>query len=214
MNLPQACLTSAGGHLLKKAVVVVFCVLGPMTTAAPSAIPVECGPKLDSTNAGAPLVTSRSAGAGSAISELRRISGLTWEQLAGMLQVSRRSLHFWATDKQMHPANEQRLQRVLAVLRRIDRGFPAQNRTLLLSPLEDGVMPYDLLRDARYEEVAERLGEGQSSPRLRVPPMSDDEWARRRPPAPADLLGARQESIHVESGRVIRTKPIRRSRRD
>lgn len=214
MNFPQASQTSAGGQLLKKAAVVVFCVLGPVTTATPCATPTERAPNLDSTNAGAPLVASRSARTGSAIAELRRISGLTWEQLAGMLQVSRRALHFWATDKQMHPANEQRLQRVLAVLRRIDRGFPAQNRTLLLAPLEGGVIPYDLLRDARYEEVAERVGEGRSSPRPHVPQMSAAEQARRRPPAPADLLGARQESLPTEPGRVVRTKPIRRPRRD
>jgi transcriptional regulator with XRE-family HTH domain len=191
-----------------------FTMVGPMTTATPCPAPVARESRPVTTNAGNPLVKARIAGTGEAIAELRRISGLTWEQLAGMLRVSRRALHFWATDKQMHPANEQRVHRVLAVLRRIDRGFSSQNRTLLLSPHEDGVMPYDLLRDARYEDVVERLGEGHAPPRPQLPPMSGAERARRRPPAPADLLGAREDNIHVESGRVIRTKPIRRPRRD
>ena len=34
-----------------------------------------------------------------AVSELRRISGLTWEQLAWLFGVSRRSVHFWASGK-------------------------------------------------------------------------------------------------------------------
>ena len=57
-----------------------------------------------------------------AIAELRRLCGFTWDQLARLFNVSRRSLHFWASGKAMSPANEEHLQRVLSVLRRIDRG--------------------------------------------------------------------------------------------
>ena len=46
-----------------------------------------------------------------AISELRRISGLTWEQLGELFEVSRRSVHFWASGKPLNAANEQRLMR-------------------------------------------------------------------------------------------------------
>jgi DNA-binding transcriptional regulator YiaG len=46
---------------------------------------------------------------GDALSELRRLSGLSWEQLARMLGVSRRALHFWASGKAMARSNEEHL---------------------------------------------------------------------------------------------------------
>ena len=57
-----------------------------------------------------------------AVSELRRISGLTWEQLAGLFGVSRRAVHFWASGKPLNATNHQRLMRVLDVVRGADVG--------------------------------------------------------------------------------------------
>jgi transcriptional regulator with XRE-family HTH domain len=210
LSFPPTSITSAGGQLRKAAAVVVFAVLGPVTTATPCDPCIPHAQRPASTTSGAPMVKPSRVGTGDAIAELRRISGLTWEQLAGMLQVSRRTLHFWATDKQMHPANEQRVHRVLGVLRRIDRGFSTQNRTLLLSPLEAGVMPYDLLRDERYDDVVERLGEGHAPHRLQLPRTSVEGRARRRPLSVAILLDARQDDVHKKIGRRIQSQPIRK----
>ena len=213
MILLQPGFTSAGGRL-ETVTVVMFAMLGPITTATPCSPSLKCERGYLTTNAGAPLTKPTSTTSGSAVAELRRRSGLSWEQLAGLLRVSRRALHFWATDKQMRPANELRLHRLVAAIRRIDRGHPSRNRTLLFSPLEGGLMPYDLLCDGKYEEGVEQLSDGRASPRPEPEPLSTAERIRRRPPAPADLLGAMQDSIRFKSGRVVRTKPIRRTRRD
>ena len=118
--------------------------------------------------------------AGAAIGELRRLSGLTWDQLARMFSVSRRSLHFWASGKPMSPSNEEHLQRALAVLRKIDRGAATANRTALLGVREDGSIPFDLLVNGNYERVVALLGPGDGR-RARHP--GDERQVRRRGPA-------------------------------
>lgn len=203
--------TSAGGQL-RSAAVVVFSVLAPITTAqphSPSSVHVSL---VESTNAGSPMARAPSTSTGNAVAELRRLSGLTWEQLADLLQVSRRAVHFWATDKQMHPTNQERVHRMLAAIRRVDRGAPKANRTLLFAAQTDGVIPYDLLRVGEFEAAIERMGDGPG-PR-REPHSAPSSLAKdsRRPMPPADLLDALQDTIHVEKERVRRTRTIRRKR--
>ncbi|WP_419950972.1 helix-turn-helix domain-containing protein [Candidatus Palauibacter sp.] len=71
-----------------------------------------------------------------AVSELRRISGLTWEQLAELFGVSRRSVHCWASGKPLNAANHERLMRVLDVVRDADRGTAHSTRAALLEARE------------------------------------------------------------------------------
>ena len=89
-----------------------------------------------------------------AILEVRRRSGLTWDQLARLCKVDRRSLHFWASGKPPSPANEEQLRRVLNTIRAIDRGSANANRVILFEERE-GRIPFDLLATGSYEEVAE-----------------------------------------------------------
>src|SRR5262245_15054918 len=49
----------------------------------------------DQTNSGFKVAPDVSTG--SAVMEIRRLSGLTWEQLSALMGVARRSLHFWAS---------------------------------------------------------------------------------------------------------------------
>ena len=97
---------------------------------------------------GSPRSLSESAlecEAGAVIGELRRLSGLTWDQLARLFGVSRRSVHFWASGKPMAPSNEEHLRRLLAVVRKVDRGSARANRAILLGADEDGISLFDLL---------------------------------------------------------------------
>src|SRR4028119_75314 len=56
------------------------------------------------------------------LSKLRRLSGLTWEQLAKLFNVSRRTLHFWASGQPLSRFNEEQLNRLLEAIQYIDRG--------------------------------------------------------------------------------------------
>jgi DNA-binding transcriptional regulator YiaG len=165
---------------------------------------------MEQTTAGA--VVSSAQPPGAAIGELRRLSGLTWDQLARMFGVSRRSLHFWASGKPMAPINEEHLQRVLAVVRKIDRGAASANRSALLGVGEDGSIPFDLLVARQYERVLSLLGPGDAR-RVSSPKLSEEARAARAPRPPAELVGALQDRIHPTSGRLLAAKPIAIPRR-
>lgn len=148
-----------------------------------------------------------------AIAELRRLSGLTWEQLARLFGVSRRSLHFWASGKPLTPANEERLNRMLATVRRIDRGSAAANRTLLLTADSDGHITFDLLAQGRYEQVVSLLGGGGVITRSTMGRRpSKAVRAAGNPPPPERFVGALQDRVHVEKPRLLSAKSIRVSR--
>jgi DNA-binding transcriptional regulator YiaG len=209
--------TSAAGAMLMRHLrepILVGCMLaglGTSTAHAARGEPLRRAQRsAEQTTAGGIVPSAQPAGA--AIGELRRLSGLTWDQLARMFNVSRRSLHFWASGKPMTPSNEEHLHRVLAVLRKIDRGAASANRTALLGVCEDGSLPFDLLVEGDYERVISLLGPGGGR---HVSPPKLDEAARaaRAPRPPEELVGALQDRIHPTSGRLLAAKPITTPRR-
>jgi transcriptional regulator with XRE-family HTH domain len=169
--------------------------------------PIAAG---EHTTSGGPVVLTESVGA--AIAELRRLSGLTWEQLARLFAVSRRSLHFWASGKAMSPANEEHVQRVLSVLHKIDRGLASANRAELLTVRADGTIPFDLLAEGHYERVVTAVGAGEGH-RARAPKPSAAAIAARAPQPPEELVGALQDRVHPASGRLLATKAVHGTRR-
>jgi len=143
-----------------------------------------------------------------ATSELRRLSGLTWEQLAELFDVSRRSVHFWASGQALSAGNEERLRQVLAVIRVMDRGSAASNRAALLE-VRGEERALDLLREQRFEEAYRRLGTGAGRVTLDLPKLSKRALAEREPLPPDVLADAQEESIHRDPGR---RRPARTSR--
>lgn len=145
-----------------------------------------------------------------ALSELRKLSGLTWEQLAKIFNVSRRSLHFWASGQPISRFNEESLHRLLGTLRYIDRGSADTNRrALLLSPCKNGQLPFDLLVTGRYEDVKKMLGCGNAPEQVKLVPIDDHERVLRRPQKPNELIDAFQEPVHKNVGH---SRPVRSAR--
>lgn len=185
--------------------------VGTSSANAPLAETVVQSPRsVERTTAGASTVLVDRAGA--AIAELRRLSGFTWDQLARLFDVSRRSLHFWASGKAMTPSNEEHLQRLLAVVRRIDRGSASTTRAALLAVREDGTMPFDLLAAGNYERVLGLLGPGEAR-RAHVSKLSAEAIATRAPRPPEEFVGALQNRVHPASGRLLSAKAVRIPRR-
>ena len=180
-------------------------------TSTESAIPAEFVSRspgtLQQTTSGTSIMLGEHAVA--AIAELRRLSGLTWDQLARLFNVSRRSLHFWASGKAMAVTNEEHLQRVLAVLRKIDRGSASANRAALLAVREDGVMAFDLLVGGRYDAAVAALGLGRGFTRAATPPLSDDAKRARSPRPPEELASALHDRVHRETGAFRAAKSVR-----
>jgi DNA-binding transcriptional regulator YiaG len=153
-------------------------------------------------------LASVAAPSGAAIGELRRLSGLTWDQLARLFNVSRRSLHFWASGKSMTSSNEEHLQRLLGVVRKVDRGSASANRAMLLGVLEDGNLPVDLLAAGDYERVLTLFA--RSEGRRGLPPkFSEVARTVRLPQSPEELVGALQDRIHRDGGIARAAKSVR-----
>ncbi|MEI1376588.1 XRE family transcriptional regulator [Nostoc sp. UHCC 0926] len=144
-----------------------------------------------------------------AVNELRRLSGLTWDQLAKLFNVSRRSLHSWASGERLKPFNEETLNRLLGTIQYIDRGSASLNRSLLLQPVSDGRPLLDLLVVGKYEEVKQILGTSNAPQKPKLGALSEDARLSRMPPNPADLVDALQDTIHHEVGR---SRPARTAR--
>ena len=204
--------TSAAGAMRGRQVrqpVLVGCLLAGLGTSAASAQQPDVGlpwqPQREQTTAGGAVPDAEPAGA--AIGELRRLSGLTWEQLARLFDVSRRSLHFWASGKPMTASNEERLQRLLAFVRKIDRGSATANRAMLLGVCEDGSLPIDLLAAGEYDRALSWLALGDAR-RSAPPKLSDEARAARTPRPPEHIVGALHDRIHPKSGRLRDAKAI------
>jgi len=139
---------------------------------------------------------------GTAVLELRRLTGLTWDQLARLLGVARRSLHFWASGKPLNARNEEQVYRTLDTVRSIDRGSAAENRALLLREC-GGRVPFDLLAGQQYGEVVELVGTGPGRARPRLLPLGDE---ARAPQPPEELTGALHDRVAETAERRKRDK--------
>ena len=173
---------------------------------------------LERTTSGPPIESPYGEGAenpAAALAELRRRTGLTWEQLSNLFEVHRRTLHFWASGKSPSAANEERLRRALNAIRAIDRGSASANRVLLFEE-RHGRIPFDLLTVGGYDEVVELLGRGEARRRPDLPPLAEEEREARKPLPPAVLADARQDIVHrdVGRGRPARTRKARRRGRE
>jgi transcriptional regulator with XRE-family HTH domain len=206
--------TSAAGAILVRQLrepVVVGLILVGLGTSTQLVLPADSvswslRPEQQTTSGTSVVLPER---AGAAIAELRRLSGFTWDQLARLFNVSRRSLHFWASGKAMTPANEEHLQRVLNVLRKIDRGSADANRAALLAAHTSGVIPFDQLARGRYDAVVASLGQSQGVTRAALPPLTDNAKLARAPRSPEELVGALHERVHHDTGTARAGKSVR-----
>ena len=153
-----------------------------------------------------PAPAESGASAAEAIHTIRRLSGLTWDELADLFAVSRRSLHHWANGRSVSAEHDRRLRQVLAMLRDIDRGEATRNRDALLAVTADGRLIVDLLKEGRYEEARAlaRPGSGRTRPSLR--PLSPEAAAARRPPPLLAQLGALEDEPTVRRGPAVPSK--------
>jgi transcriptional regulator with XRE-family HTH domain len=147
-----------------------------------------------------------------AVNELRKLSGLTWEQLANLFDVSRRSVHFWASGQPLAVAHEEKLNRILDAVQYISLGSASLNRSLLMGLGKDGRSYLELLAAGEYAEVKRLLGVGNARAKPQLAPLAA---AARIPANPADLVDALQDPIHREVGKSRLAKSVRsRKHRD
>lgn len=132
-----------------------------------------------------------------AIAELRLVTGFTWDQIARLFGVSRRSVHLWASGGAMSRENEEHLHRVLAIVRRSDCGRTGSIRAVLLTAKGSTTQcPFDLLSARDYDTALRALGAAidvpQALARRFVPSQSI--LNERAPLAPEVLLDAKPDN--------------------
>ena len=152
-----------------------------------------------------PLLSSQTTG--EAVMEIRRLSGLTWEELADLFGVSRRSIHHWANGKAVTAKHDRMIRNTLAAIRHLDRGDQVGTRALLLTiDQATGISALDLLKNGHFDEARGRV-ESIQAPKPQRVPLSRAARDARRPPSPVLLLGANQEQPDIPAKvRVVRAK--------
>jgi hypothetical protein len=103
------------------------------------------------------------------LAEIRRLTGYSWEQLAGLVGCTRQAAHRWMNGEPIADGNRERLARLHAALRFIDRGAADENRAVL-DMAADGMTVADLLRQERFDEAKAVAGRG--------PGRQDAGWGR------------------------------------
>lgn len=144
-----------------------------------------------------------------AIHELKKSSGLTWQQLARLFNVAPRSLHFWASGKPMSRSNEEYLHRLLGTMRYVNRGSAGENRSALLSHSNSGECLLDLLVVGKVEEVKRILGKGTSNSKPELLPLSQKAMASRLPQRSENLVDALSPPPHQHIGRSRAARSVR-----
>ena len=146
---------------------------------------------------------------GEAILEIRRRSGLTWDELADLFAVSRRSVHHWANGNPPSARHEIHIRRTLAALCHVDEGSQMATRDRLLTIGRTGHSTFDLLANGRFGDVFGQPA-GSVLPERRRVPLSRHAQEVRRPTPPALLLGADQgrPRIPVSKARVVRAARV------
>lgn len=137
------------------------------------------------------------------IYELRRKTGLTWDKIAELFGVSKRSVHFWANGKPMEDYRDEKLYSLVMVIRKMDTGFSVQNRRLLLAKDEAGFSLFDLLKKGDFYSANLRIPLAGIKQVYNLKPLSSKARAELEPLiSPFDLLNADDSRIEAKKAKV------------
>jgi predicted transcriptional regulator len=135
------------------------------------------------------------------LAEVKRLTGYGWEKIAELLGCSRQAVHKWTLGERISNVNGDRLAKLLATIRFIDRGSAEDNRALLSSSFEGQTLAERLVEED-FENVRSFAGRGMGRP--------DEKWGavRREKVSVADHWFTRLlESDGSEDSVVVRAKP-------
>jgi len=106
----------------------------------------------------------------SMLADIKRMTGWSWERLAEALGRTRQAVHNWTLGRDITPQNSERIAKLHALLRHIDRGTAKENRALLNTADGNGRIAADLLNAGKFDDVKNLLPKG--SGRRDVTPWS------------------------------------------
>jgi hypothetical protein len=142
-----------------------------------------------------------------AMYEIRRISGLTWDELAVIFGVNRRSLHYWANGGPVRPENALRIRCILYAMRQLNRRGATETRLTLLTPDTSGASPLDLFTQDRLDRA---IAAFNATARVCAAPSIHPDMALARP---TELMGALTDRPVPQTGAFIPGRSRRLPRR-
>ena len=122
--------------------------------------------------------------------ELRRLTGFTWERLADLLNVERRTLNNWIKGSEIRESNRKHIAETLSVMRFSDRGSAEENAATLNEHTME-LSPFAAIKARRYLNA--RLYMGHGIARQGLSPSASDwigEYAPLAMHEAADSAGA------------------------
>jgi hypothetical protein len=150
------------------------------------------------------------------LNEIKGASGLTWDQVARIMGVSRRSVHMWLNAKPMASENEERVHRVRQIIGQLGRRSQLETRSRLLDT-SDGDSVFRLLVE-QDDDGALALAK-QRALSASAPTVFDHAGRRLSDEARASRASTMSQMDLLESGtgpadvRPARGKRATRSRR-
>jgi transcriptional regulator with XRE-family HTH domain len=153
------------------------------------------------------ISASVSVSAKESIQEIKRLSGLTWEELGKVFGVSRRSVHNWAMGERLTAENAEKIRQVLANLHRLNRTNSHLTADVLRGTHVDGRPILDILTQLGPKDL-----EGYPEP-YPVPPKLETDGSRLKanwdPRPPFQFL---EEERVVDDGplRSMKASEVRR----
>lgn len=147
----------------------------------------------------------------SGVWEVRRLTGLTWEKIADLFGVSRRTIHFWTSGKQMSSEKELHMLRLLDALKPISSDDPGSMSLALLDDAS-GKPPLLLLAEGNYEEAARLAAESirRHADLIRTSTTATGDVYR---PPPESLMGTMNDQVHRDIGTGRPGRTVRNWRR-
>jgi hypothetical protein len=133
-----------GENLIDNALIDAIEVVGRATT-IPQQVSLAWRPNLEG--------PSKSAAAQSLLANIQSRSGLTLEEIAPLLGVSRRSLQHWRAHGRISARKEQRLRDLADTLISFPASDATEMRGKLLDRISGGVRAYDLLAEGRFDSA-------------------------------------------------------------
>lgn len=111
------------------------------------------------------------------LAEIRATTGLTFEEIAPLMGVSRRSVQLWRAGEPISARKEVRLRNLVECLRDLAKHDPGKARQMLFDRTVDGLRPYDVLSEGQFD-IAFSMLAGVAPPtdlraravRLNIPP--------------------------------------------
>ena len=128
---------------------------------------------------------------GRAVFEIRRRSGLDWDELATVFGISRSDLCNWANGSAVSAGDQTAVRRTLVAIRHVDHGSSRDTRNFIFNKDKaTGTSVFGLLVESRFDEIM-AIPSRTIPPRPR-PVLSDEAKRLRHPEPPMLLLDADQ----------------------